>query len=772
MGKFFVSGAIRAAQRGSSEISFSRRRVVQGLVSAIPASVVLAGCQGGSKAPSGDSSSEPSFGVKPTVVVRSYDAADGQSPEHFTEQSLSISSTGVRPVSDRFELGDLCYEFAGPGSRITSETLAVPFAADFAVSFWFRSESVAPMRALVLRAPTTDLLKVEFNTSNAGVAVTYGDQVGQVVLGAGPGAYTDGLWRHLHVQLKAQMLELFVDGVLLGSVACQVVSPPQILVEVGGGNFGWIGAIDDVRIHTRSFDAADVPQMVYAWSRVHEGVNVGSFAAFYRCDEFDGVAVNDTGLAPDALTFNIAATTDRFGGERRAYQFDGQTAYLQLATPLDPVAGDFAIAFWGQTRSEQRMVAFSSAPGTRASLVIAVNDAGAAATVRIGDANIAVAAGGVSGQLADGQWHFYLVQRVGTELQLFVDGQLWHSVSCPLALWGPDSPIRIGRSFDADPAGDGYWNGAMDDVQIYRRSFPEEEAARLGTLAFWPRDGAGALAFDGRMWLLGGWNPSLPEVTNSELWCSTDGVEWTLAGEAPWEGRHNAGYAVFAGRMWVVGGDFNRGHYQNEVWSSTDGENWTLVTDSVPWQDRMGQHVVAFDGRLWLLGGERFTDDGSSIVLNDVYCSADGADWQQVTANAPWAGRSLVLGAAVFRGRMWIMGGGTYTSREFLNDVWCSRDGVSWEQVSAAAPWSPRFFHSIAVYHDKLWVIGGVDQQNVAGLNDVWYSDDGVNWTQLQNAPWEPRHAASVMVHDRHLWMAAGGANTLYNDVWRLGYAF
>lgn len=36
--------------------------------------------------------------------------------------------------------------------------------------------------------------------------------------------------------------------------------------------------------------------------------------------------------------------------------------------------------------------------------------------------------------------------------------------------------------------------------------------------AFAPRDGAGALVFDGRMWLLGGWNPSdkshFPRICN------------------------------------------------------------------------------------------------------------------------------------------------------------------------------------------------------------------------------------------------------------------
>ena len=77
---------------------------------------------------------------------------------------------------------------------------------------------------------------------------------------------------------------------------------------------------------------------------------------------------------------------------------------------------------------------------------------------------------------------------------------------------------------------------------------------------FAPRDGAGALVFRGRMWLLGGWNPGdrehFPRICNNEVWSSADGAGWTLIKPntfrddrfdptRDWEGRHTAGYAVF-----------------------------------------------------------------------------------------------------------------------------------------------------------------------------------------------------------------------------------
>ena len=129
--------------------------------------------------------------------------------------------------------------------------------------------------------------------------------------------------------------------------------------------------------------------------------------------------------------------------------------------------------------------------------------------------------------------------------------------------------------------------------------------------AYAPRDGAGALVYDNKMWLLGGWNPpdtvNFPRKCNNEVWSSTDGATWTLVKpntfldasfdpETDWEGRHTAGYAVHDNKMWIVGGDPLQGHYQFDVWNSTDGATWTHVNagNPVPW----GPRAAAPHGRV------------------------------------------------------------------------------------------------------------------------------------------------------------------------------
>jgi hypothetical protein len=306
--------------------------------------------------------------------------------------------------------------------------------------------------------------------------------------------------------------------------------------------------------------------------------------------------------------------------------------------------------------------------------------------------------------------------------------------------------------------------------------------------AFAPRDGAGAVVFRGRMWLLGGWNPGdrehFPRVCNNEVWASSDGARWTLvkpntfgvSGAAPradWEGRHTAGYAVFRDRMWILGGDANQGHYQDDVWSSADGRHWTLVNagQPVPWSPRALHATLVFRDRIWVLGGQTmpaFAPAGE-VFYRDIWQTADGIRWERVIPREPsWPARGMIGGSVVFGDRMWILGGGTYDTprtptRRFYNDVWSSADGVRWERHLEEAPWAPRQYHDVAVFDGRMWVLEGYDGAN---RNDVWSSAEGVHWSELPGTPWKPRHAASVFVFDGALWVVAG--NNMESDVWKL----
>jgi hypothetical protein len=75
----------------------------------------------------------------------------------------------------------------------------------------------------------------------------------------------------------------------------------------------------------------------------------------------------------------------------------------------------------------------------------------------------------------------------------------------------------------------------------------------------------------------------------------------------------------------------------------------------------------AHEGFLWIFGGLRQINRDTEYFLEDVWCSPDGIDWVQATKKAPWARRTDAL-AVSFSGKVWLLGGCDDSGR--LADVW------------------------------------------------------------------------------------------------------
>ncbi|NOU26712.1 MAG: hypothetical protein HOO96_02305 [Polyangiaceae bacterium] len=305
-----------------------------------------------------------------------------------------------------------------------------------------------------------------------------------------------------------------------------------------------------------------------------------------------------------------------------------------------------------------------------------------------------------------------------------------------------------------------------------------------GGLTVPPRDGAGAIVFADRMWLIGGWNPErptdFPRETVNEVWSSTDGATWRL--EKPntffddnfdptldWEGRHTGNYFVRDGRMWIVGGDALTGVYQNDIWSSDNGKVWARVADSGGFPKRILSTTAQFGTSLLTFGGQ--TTDG--VFYDDVWSSTDGQRWSKIEQGTPhWSGRGGILGSMVFKDRLWVLGGGRYetdtTPWTADSQVWSTPDGAHWVQEGdPQAPWKARIYHDVTVYDGRMWVLGGYNG-DVGNLADAWYSDDGENWYDLDVPEWPARHAASAWVYHGALFYGFGNSEPFIADMWRI----
>jgi len=272
---------------------------------------------------------------------------------------------------------------------------------------------------------------------------------------------------------------------------------------------------------------------------------------------------------------------------------------------------------------------------------------------------------------------------------------------------------------------------------------------------FGPRDTAEPFIFNDQMWLSNGyWNGN---VLYPDLWVSKDGGRnwWCVLEKTPY--WPYAEMVVYDGKIWAIKGD---------VWNSTDGEHWERVLEKTPFGVQGYGEVLVHDGRLWHLGGR------------GVWSSADGVEWTQVSADPPCGNRS---GSAflAFDGKLWVIAGSTpeasdppekhYATITTHNDVWCSADGANWERVVEHAPFAARKWVVGEVYRDHMFIIGGFDNRNSVNFAEVWYSADGATWRSLPVPEgFTARHEVTPYVFDDSLWIVAGNTWPLVNDVWRV----
>lgn len=285
-----------------------------------------------------------------------------------------------------------------------------------------------------------------------------------------------------------------------------------------------------------------------------------------------------------------------------------------------------------------------------------------------------------------------------------------------------------------------------------------------------PRDSAGEVVFKDAMWILGGW-VGVNDPNPRDVWTSSDGIRWNcVQPEAPWLHSDLPMVYTFQDRIWIMGGRRVPGkENSNSVWSSADGVHWDLVSPSAGWTPRMASGHVVFDGKMWVLGGtEDFYDGNSATLHNDIWTTEDGITWREVIPHAPWTSRAFHQ-AIVFKGKLWVIGGGSWLpTNDLARDVWCSDNGSEWTLVTDNPPWDGRIWFSLLVYRDHLWLLGGWSKEH-GNFNDVWFTDDGYTWKRLESPTiWNPRHEQSGFVFHDKLWIMGGHAYPLNNEVWTL----
>lgn len=261
-----------------------------------------------------------------------------------------------------------------------------------------------------------------------------------------------------------------------------------------------------------------------------------------------------------------------------------------------------------------------------------------------------------------------------------------------------------------------------------------------------PRDGAATAVHEDNLILVGGWTTDRPFSLMNDVYISRDGREWSefeARQEASFTPQHLSNVIIHNGRYWLIGGDYDAWDskkYVNSIYVSDDALRWTLVDDSPPWEHRIGNISFSLGGYMFVMGGQKSPEDGCRLESS---CNL------------------------------------------FFNDIWRSRDGISWEQVPLQYDvGGPRFVSRGFIYgkftlNGYVYLIGGHRvvtsksesgqiEQFDANFSDVWRSKNGSFWELVAaetDVPWSdfPTSFATISVFDKRLWRIGGGSTVFGN---------
>ncbi len=250
---------------------------------------------------------------------------------------------------------------------------------------------------------------------------------------------------------------------------------------------------------------------------------------------------------------------------------------------------------------------------------------------------------------------------------------------------------------------------------------------------------AAVLEYDGDILIVGGTagNTKQDTIWRGKFETTSSKWKWSaLTNKMPHGISNHSAVKDENSNIFIIGGQLNSNTSSNQVWKGTpenDDFTWTTENDDLEWTEdrwpgRWGANVVYHEGSMYLMGGADTT-----IAYNDVWKSANGRNWTNLTLAANWTTRRDAATVS-YDGRLWLLGG-LSNNTERVNDVWHSagsdadETGIVWERATNRAAWDDRDKLIAISFKDRIWLMGG-RESSANNYLDVWYSADGVTWEE------------------------------------------
>lgn len=249
------------------------------------------------------------------------------------------------------------------------------------------------------------------------------------------------------------------------------------------------------------------------------------------------------------------------------------------------------------------------------------------------------------------------------------------------------------------------------------------------------RDGSQLIYHQGKLHMIGGWNPAHFSSTNdstNQHWVNPtpdNPATWTRLADAPFSGVHWFGCASKDGFIWKWGNDTQNPGKTSYKYSEATG--WVLVSSEMTgdWGDRYVAGYCEHKGYFYTVGGV-------STLLGpyyyDVIRSNDCVNW--TTVGTLPVGNYLAPVVVSDGFNLYVWGGGSYLSVS-VNDAILKSvdDGANWTNIGTLPSALRGTYQGGAYFRGKFWHLNGFNSAvNQIGL---YYTSDFSSWTRLYDNP-------------------------------------
>ena len=218
--------------------------------------------------------------------------------------------------------------------------------------------------------------------------------------------------------------------------------------------------------------------LLLVYGNISAQVNLDSgLVAYYP---FNGNANDESGNSNNGIVGGAVLTSDRFGVDSAAYEFDGTSSYITIpsSATLESPTTELTQAAWiniyswslvGQAFGPVTMK--SNSGGNAFQYRLSVSDGGI--NTAINNWNNFVT---ILDTLNINEWYFIVTTLKDDTVKTYVDGEFIGEGTLAGPIFYDNQPLEIGRDV---PGATEIFHGKIDDIRIYNRALTPEEIDSL-----------------------------------------------------------------------------------------------------------------------------------------------------------------------------------------------------------------------------------------------------------------------------------------------------